>query len=116
MRFLITLAVSLLIVAAVLHFIYGRYDVHNLSNAFFVVGLAMFFASIMTITDASRMFVGIGYAFKSIFTRHKQKYGDYHKYQEGKQDKDSMNVFGLSSLFVSILYVVISVVLALHFI
>lgn len=112
MKFFITLAISLLLVAVVSRFIYGAdtagYNMYNLSNGFFAVGLPLFFGSLIILTDAKTVFITVGYAFKSFFRGEREKYSDYYDLHKKKQDEDDSSVFGLSSLIISITYLIIA--------
>ena len=109
-RFLITLAVSALVVVAIMFFMFdNQYNARHVSDAFFYVGLFRFFASLITLTDASTIFIAIGYTFKNIFTRYRQKYSDYYEYQQKRrEERDSTTLFGIGALVIGIAYLAIA--------
>ncbi len=110
-RFIVTLVVSVLIVASIMFFVYDNdyTSMRAVSEAFFYVGLPMFFISLITLTNASTIFISMGYTVKNIFTRHRQKFGDYYEYQkERRENSDSVALFGIGALLISVVFLAIA--------
>ncbi len=112
MKFFITLAISLLLVALITRYVYGGndngYTMYNLSNGFFAIGLPLFLGSIIVLSNAKTIFISVGYAFRGIFRGVREKYSDYYDLSQKKQEEDEVNIFGLSSLIISIIYLIIA--------
>jgi hypothetical protein len=111
MKFFITLFISLLLVAIVARYLYGGqegYDMYNLSNGFFAVGLPLFFGSLIVLSGAKKIFITMGYTFKNLFTGAREKYSEFYDYSRDKQEEDDSSVFGFNSLIISIIYLIIA--------
>ena len=111
-KFLISLLFSLGLAGGYHLLAFGTtYSIRNTSDAFFVVGLLLFFMSLIAITDAAKVFIGFGYTFKNMFKKHRNKYSSYVDYANRKNAKEG-NTFGLGTLLISILFLTISFILA----
>ncbi len=119
-KFLITLLVSLAIIFMVQHFAFGQpvrelpnvltnrsYRI-DMANSMGIVGIIMFYISLISITNASRAFISIGFAVKSIFVRYRRKYSDYYDYAEKKREERGESSIGFYSLFISIVYIIVA--------
>jgi len=126
-RFFITLVVSFGIVLIILRFV-GQQSIldfrllinpdlaeterdiemfrHALSSALAYVGIPLFFLSLIMMTDANRALISMGFAVRSIIPRYREKYSDYHEYQEKKRREGGVGMFGISSFIISIGYIV----------
>lgn len=81
----------------------------NYSNTFFVVGLLMFTPGILTVTNASRIFRGIGFVLKQMFTR-KVEGMSYYEYLLTKSDKKE-NLAGFPLLISGIIFIIIALII-----
>ncbi|MDY0317600.1 MAG: DUF3899 domain-containing protein [Candidatus Izemoplasmatales bacterium] len=61
----------------------------NLSNSVFITGVVMFSAGLLTVTNATKIFRGIGFVFKRMFTRKVEgmSYYEYILMKDDKQDR-----------------------------
>lgn len=82
----------------------------NTSDALFVVGLFMFFISLIAVTDAAKVFIGFTYTFKQMFKRNRDKYSNYYDYSNRKEKGEGQ--FGIGTLFISIVFLTIAFILA----
>ncbi len=111
-RFLLTLLITSTIVALV-HVLFNgftiRYD--TASDSLFIVGIFMFFISIIAMTDATKVFISFGYQIKSMFGKFRKEHRSYHEYYQDKS-KGSVGQAGVNGFIISIIYIVTSVILA----
>lgn len=111
-RFIIALLGSLLCIYLVhLIFFDNAYTLKSLSNAFFIVGLVMFFLSLIAISNAKNLFLVVSYSFKSFFKRHDSKHKSYYDYASDNRKK-GISPFALQIFIISIGILTISFVLA----
>lgn len=103
-HFVLTLLISGLIIYLVHATIFDNlYSYKSLSNAIFVVGLMMFFVSLISITDADKVFRIVVYSFKSISRKTNKKYNTYYDYALDKGN-EKLIPFGLEMMLVSFIY------------
>lgn len=111
-RFFLTLLITFSIVA-IIHVLFNgftiRYD--TASDSLFIVGIFMFFISIIAITDAKKVFISFGYQVKSMFGKFRKEHRNYLEYYQEKS-KGSVGQAGVNGLIISIIYIVVSVILA----
>ena len=108
-KFLIRFILTGLIVLALLVTYYeNRFDLKDISDALFVVGIFTFFMSLISITDASKIFYGMGYTFGNMFGRRNRKKTSFYDYAQAKNKKRD-NPLGISMLLVGVLYIGVSV-------
>ncbi|MDD3129915.1 MAG: DUF3899 domain-containing protein [Candidatus Izemoplasmatales bacterium] len=81
----------------------------NLQNTIFIVGIILTSAGLLTATGASRIFRGVGFVFKRMFTR-KVDGLSYYEYLLMKDDKRE-RYQGLPLLIVGIAFVILSLFL-----
>ncbi len=113
-KFIIALLISLACVFIIhLTLFDNAYSYQSLSNALFVVGIFMFFIGLIIITEASKMFLIIGYSFKAFIKRKEFKYKSYYDYMKEKQ-KEKTTPYALQMFIISIGYLVTSYILALQ--
>lgn len=106
--FVVTLLISAGVIYLVHYTIFDNlYTYKSISNAFFVVGLMMFFVSLISITDAEKMFRIAVYSFKSIRRKTRKKYKTYYDYAIDKEN-DKLIPFALEMMFISIVYFAIA--------
>jgi len=106
--FVVTLLISALIIYLVHYTIFDNlYTFKSISNAIFVVGLMMFFVSLISITDADKIFRIAVYSFKSIRRKTNKKYRTYYDYALDKEN-EKMIPFALEMMLISILYFAIA--------
>ncbi|MDT8336752.1 MAG: DUF3899 domain-containing protein [Candidatus Izemoplasmatales bacterium] len=82
----------------------------NYSNSLFIVGVVMFSAGILTVTNATRIFRGVGFVFKKMFTR-KVEGLSYYEYLLQKDD-DKESVQGYPLLISGIIFIAIALIIA----
>ncbi|MDY0024186.1 MAG: DUF3899 domain-containing protein [Candidatus Izemoplasmatales bacterium] len=82
---------------------------YNLSTSFFIIGLIMFSAGILTVTGATKIFRGIGFVFKRMFTRKVEgmSYYEYILMKEEAKEKAG----GLPLFIAGIIFIVIAVII-----
>ena len=113
-KFLLSLVASLLLAFGYYLLVFGTaYEIRNVSDALFVVGLLLFFLSLIAITDAARVFMSFAYTFKNLFKSHREKYTNFYDYSQAK--KDNTSSFGLSTLFISIVFIVAAALIASNY-
>lgn len=111
-RFFITLLITFMIVIGMQLLMHGTIITYeSASNALFYVGIFMFFISIIAMTDATKVFLSMGYQFKSLFGKFRREHRSYLEYYQDKS-KGSVGQVGVNGFLISILYIVLSVVLA----
>jgi hypothetical protein len=82
----------------------------NYSNSLFIIGVVMFSAGILTVTNATRIFSGVGFVFKKMFTR-KVEGLSYYEYLLQKDDgKESVQGYPL--LISGIIFIAIALIIA----
>jgi hypothetical protein len=81
----------------------------NLSNSVFISGVVMFSAGLLTITNATKIFRGIGFVFKRMFTR-KVEGLSYYEYILMKDDKEN-RVLGLPLFITGLAFIIAAIIL-----
>jgi len=76
---------SILVLIIIFAFYNGDFSKLNLANTFFVVGLILFSAGLLTVTNASKIFRGFTFVFKKMFTR-KVEGMEFYEYVQMKDD------------------------------
>jgi hypothetical protein len=111
-RYLNTIAIAL-VLAYILHIIVYRfsYTLKTVSDVLFFVGILMFFISLLSISGANKVFITLGYSFRSIFGRQHKKYDNLYDYTQAK-DKKKLGKYGNPMIFVGIIMVIASLILA----
>ena len=113
-RFIVSLLIALGLSAGYIMLVFeNAYTLRNISDALFIVGLFLFFSSLIAVTDAAKVFIGFTYTFKNMFKRHREKYSNFYDYSKAKEARKSS--FGLGTLFISILFLTTAVILALQY-
>ncbi len=113
-KFILSLLVSLGLAAGYHILVFGNeITTRNTSDALFVVGLFLFFISLVAISDAAKVFVGFSYTFKNMFKRHREKYSNFYDYATQKENREGY--FGVSTLIISIVFLTIAFVLAAQY-
>ena len=113
--FVITLVVSAAIMYLVHYTIFDNmYTYKAMSNAIFMVALMMFFVSLISITDADKVFRIAVYSFKSIRRKTSKKYKTYYDYAKDKEN-EKMIPFAPEMLILSIMYIALAYVLSLQY-
>ena len=113
-KFLGILLISGAMVVLILELYYDRaYTFMNVSNALFLIGMPLFFLSIIFITNAVEVFVAIGYTFKKVYHR-LRGYGALPSYYDFKTEREPANLtsFGIAGLLVSIGYLAVAFYIA----
>jgi len=102
--FVLTLFISAFIMFVVhLTLFENLYTYKSISNAIFVVALMMFFVSLISITDADKIFRIAVYSFKSIRRKTNKKYKTYYDYAKDKEN-EKLIPFAIEMMLLSILY------------
>lgn len=102
------------VVAAIMFFmlIYlrfnGDYATINVLNGLFVVGILMFSGGILTVTNTSHLFRGIGFVLKKMFTK-KYNRSSYFEYLQTIDD-DKEKPTGWPALLVGMILLAISII------
>lgn len=115
-RFLVTLFGSLLCVSIVHMLLFDNaFTFKSISDAFFVVGLIMFFCNLIAISKARNGVLIVGYSIKSVLKRLLKQsdfnYTSYYDYLKDKQ-QESVSSLAIQAFIISIVYIVTSLVLA----
>jgi hypothetical protein len=87
----------------------------SLSNAFFYVGIIMFFGGVLTVTNVARVFAGASFVVKSLSKEFRERYKTYHDYFLAKNDESSKGAYGGRVLIIGIIYIVIALFFAIKF-
>jgi polyferredoxin len=87
----------------------------SLSNAFFYVGIIMFFGGILTVTNVARVFAGASFVVKSLSKEFRERYKTYHDYHLAKNDAESKNIYGGRVLIIGIIYILVALYFAIKF-
>jgi len=89
----------------------SRFNLKDIADAIFVVGIFTFFLSLISVTDASKIFYGMGYTFgnfyRSVILRQKARNSFYEYAQKKNKQKD--NPLGVSMMIVGVVYIAVSV-------
>lgn len=81
-----------------------------LQDRMFVIGMVMLSVGLLTVTGAAKLFRGMGYVLKKLFTR-KVEGLSYYEYLLAKEDRDQ-RVIGYPLLFAGITFVILSLTIA----
>lgn len=106
-------AVVTLILAFLLHLIVHRlkFTIKSLSDVIFFVGIMTFFIGITSISGANRVFITLGYSFRSVFGRQHKHHENFYEYTQAK-DKKKYASYGPPMIIIGIIMVMISLFLA----
>ena len=111
--FIATILFSALLIMLLLFTYYDQvYTIEHFADAIFMIGITMFFMGLISVTNASRVFTGAGYAFKSIYTR--RGTGNKTFYQYSAEKKKEKSLFSTPIFIVGLGYIIISVFLAIQ--
>lgn len=89
----------------------NRFSYESVSNSMFVVGIVMFFLSLIVITGAGNLFQTLTYGFKYLFRRKTAPYKSYYDYVEERKNRPKTH-YALHVFILSIGYIVISFILS----
>lgn len=81
-----------------------------LQDRTFVIGVAMLSVGLLTVTGAAKLFRGMGYVLKRLFTR-KVEGLSYYDYLLTKEDRDQ-RMMGYPLLFAGITFIILSFTIA----
>lgn len=87
----------------------NKYD-FLLQDRMFVIGLVMLSVGLLTVTGAAKLFRGMGYVLKRLFTR-KVDGVSYYDYLLAKEDRQQ-RVIGYPLLFAGITFIILSLTIA----
>lgn len=119
-RLLVVLVASGALVFAVLHFYYGTIfeDPYAsplaIADSLFLIGLPLFFISIILITNLSELFVPLSFTFKKLFNRRSMSSVTLFDYKR-ERDASNFTAIGIAALIVSVIYIVIAMVISYTF-
>lgn len=113
-KFLYTIIISIFIMLVLMGLIYDfNITLMNISNIFFVVGVAYFFPGIIVLSGAGSVFDSARYLTKKMFTRENKQYfksfNDYKEYKQIKNASRNIKGRGTSVLLIGGVYIIISV-------
>lgn len=80
------------------------------SNSLFTVGIVMFSAGLLTVTNASKIFRGIGFVFKKMFTR-KVENLSYYEYLLMK-DEEKERSTGYPLFFSGLAFIILAIIIS----
>jgi len=111
-RFLLNLIVSGLGIYLLLRTAYdGIYTYKNIVDASFVVGMIFTAFGLITSSNAGKVFHGVGFAFKQMFSRKNYTHLAFYDYKRKKEEKNG-SVTGVYTLSVGLLIVIISTIIS----
>jgi len=112
--FIITLLVGLGLDALLIQASYfgGIYDLPNLVDSTFIIGMIMFFLGIFMTTKAGLLFRGITFTFRKMFGRRYLHYTYYEYLQEKDGEKKKNEINGGPLIWSGLLMLVAATVLA----
>lgn len=112
-KFVITFLASTVVIFILHISLYkDQFSFETVSNAVFVVGIVMFFFSLIAITGAGNLFQTVTYGFKSLFRRKTMEHKSYFEYMEDRKKRPKTN-YGFHIFILSIGYIVISLILSI---
>ncbi len=82
----------------------------NYADSIFIVGLIMFSAGLLTVSNASKILRGISYSLKRMFTRRVDGMA-YYEYIAMKDDKKE-RIIGLPLLLTGLTFIIVSLIIA----
>lgn len=101
----LTVAVSAILIYIVQWTLFdNEWSYSSISNAFFVVGLPMFFISLIGLTDADKIFRIAVYSFKLVRRKNRKKYSNYYEYVKDVEG-EKIIPFAFEMMLTSIVYV-----------
>jgi membrane-bound ClpP family serine protease len=108
-KILLDLIVGTILVYLIMFAFYdGNLSDINYANALFVVGLILFSAGLLTVTNASKVFRGFTFVFKRMFTR-KVEGMSYYEYVQMKDDAKEKNS-GFPLLISGLVFIIASLI------
>ena len=115
LKFLVYFLISAVFIAGFHFWQYGTVVTsESASNAFFYIGIFMFFGGIITLSNATKVFTGIGYVYKSLFNRFRSKHDNYYEYYQTKS-QDYKEVYGIRVLILGTIYLIVALVLVAQY-
>ncbi len=87
---------------------------YPLTDALFIIGIFMFFFSLMSITKAARVFRGVGFTLRNLLFIRQTKERSFYEYsrRKDKEAADRDSDIGVKVLFVSLIYLGVAALLA----
>ena len=112
-RLLIIFVLELLLALSIMVLRGVTFDMQQLSDHFFVVGIIIGMPSVVAITQAFRLFYGFRYAFRVLITpSYRKLYPSFKDYEEMKTGGEKNHTFFGEVLVASFSLIVISAVLS----
>ena len=87
------------------------YNYQNISDALFVVGIFIFFLSLIAITEATKIFLIFSYGAKSVLKRKNFQYQSYYEYVKDKE-KEKRTPYVTEAFIISVVFIVVSLILS----
>ncbi|MFH5882195.1 DUF3899 domain-containing protein [Liberiplasma polymorphum] len=111
-RLLITFVISILLVLLTQYLFFENAFTHeSMSNSLFIIGLMMFFISLIIVTDAGKIFMIVSYSFKSVMKRDDFRYKSYYDYMKDKE-REEMTPYAFQMMIAGITYLIIAYIFA----
>ena len=108
-RFFINLVAGSVLIFVLVQITEDKYR-FLLQDRMFVVGVIMFSVGLLTVSGATKMFRGMGYVLKKLFTR-KVEGLSYYDYLLTKEDKKE-RIMGYPLLFAGMTFIILSLTIA----
>jgi hypothetical protein len=116
-RFFVALSIGALGTYAIIERAFeGSYEYAFLADAFFIVGIIMFFTGLIMMTDATKIFTSFGYTFKTMFRRKPMSQSFYDYKLQKEQGEVGEETLGIPAMAVAILLMVASVIITTYII
>lgn len=112
-RLLIIFALEILFALSIMVFRGISFDIQQLSDHFFIVGIIIGMPSVVAITQAFRLFYGFRYAFRVLLTpSYRKLYPSFKDFEETKTGGEKSHTFFGEVLVASLLMVIIAGILS----
>ncbi|MCF7926957.1 MAG: DUF3899 domain-containing protein [Candidatus Izimaplasma sp.] len=109
-KFILTLLTSLILIAFIMQVAYSSdYSLLNILNMTFTIGVIYFAIGLSIITEARKIFFGIGYTFKILVKGLSRKNYSYSTYYKEQIEKELSKIFGLNMFFVGLIHLAFSI-------
>ena len=112
-RLLVIFILEILLALSIMVFRGIPFDIQQLSDHFFVVGIIIGMPSVVAITQAFRLFYGFRYAFRVLLTpSYRKLYPSFKDFEEMKTGGEKNHTFFGEVLVASLLMVIIAGILS----
>lgn len=111
LRFFIILFCELAIAALIALLRYSNWSFVNLSDGLFIIGIILFFMSLIMYLGAYKVFSGFNYVTRTFFSKnYKDQYPKYSDYVEQKDVKEKSPMW-LDMVIISAMLIIVSFIL-----